>query len=75
MKLIIVCGFFFHLISAFDFFRKSSHDDKSIWVPFISKEILGKNNFKKCTINVHLKNKNIVDNKSVLKYLHQEMFR
>jgi hypothetical protein len=75
MKLIIVFGFFFHIILAFNFVQQSSIDGNHIWVPFISKDVLAKNDFRKCTINVHLKNKNLADHKSVLKYLNQEMFR
>jgi len=75
MKIIIIFGFFFQIIFAFDFVHKSAYNDNSVWLQFISKNIMTKNDFKKCAINIHLKSRNTSDKKLVLKYFNQEMFR
>jgi hypothetical protein len=78
MKLIIIFGFLWHTTSAFYFFSQSftnASNDKNIWLQFISKEILTQNNLKKCVINLHLKNKNIVETKPILRYFNREHFR
>jgi hypothetical protein len=75
MKIIIIFVFLIQMIFAFAFVHQGTSNANSIWLQFISKDIMTKNDFKKCAINIHLKNRYTSDSKSVLKYFNQEMFR
>jgi len=75
MKYFLIFLLFFKPVSTFSFFHQNSEPSNNIWVPFIAKGVLVQNDFKRCTINVYLKNEKSHGNIYLLKYLNQGMVR
>ena len=77
MKSILILGFLFQMIAAFEIFQynSTSFADNNIWVPFMSDAVLAQDAIKKCAINVHLKNNGSLNYIAILRFLNQKKFR